>query len=56
MGKKGRVFACLLGHYNCTFDDPLARILMLRAIAWCAHEDDVERLTPLATVGARIAK
>jgi type 1 glutamine amidotransferase len=51
---KARVFACLLGHYNWTFDDPLARILMLRGIAWCAHEDDVDRLTPLATVGARM--
>jgi putative heme-binding domain-containing protein len=55
-GTKARVFGCLLGHYNWTFDDPLARILMLRAIAWCAHEDDVDRLTPLATLGARIEK
>jgi putative heme-binding domain-containing protein len=55
-GTKARVFACLLGHYNWTFDDPLARIVMLRGIAWCAHDEDVERLSSLATVGARIEK
>jgi type 1 glutamine amidotransferase len=55
-GTKARVFGCLLGHYNWTFDDPLARILILRGIAWCAQEEDVDRLTPLATIGARIEK
>jgi type 1 glutamine amidotransferase len=53
-GTKGRVFGCLLGHYNWTFDDPLARILILRGIAWCAYEHDVDRLCSLATLGARV--
>ena len=33
---KGRVFACILGHYDRTFDDPYLRILLLRGIAWAA--------------------
>lgn len=52
---RGRIFVSLLGHFRWTFDDPLYRRLLLRAIAWTAHQP-VERLEPLATVGARIAK
>ena len=35
---KGRVFSCILGHYNWTFDDPYVRILLLRGMAWAAGE------------------
>ncbi len=53
--KQSRVFGSIPGHYTWTFDDPLYRVLVLRGIAWVAHEKDVNRLTELATVGARIA-
>lgn len=36
--RKGRVFNCILGHYNWTFDDPYFRILLLRGMAWTAGE------------------
>jgi type 1 glutamine amidotransferase len=52
---KGRVVGCILGHYTWTFDDPLARILILRSICWTAREP-VDRLSELATVGARVAE
>jgi putative heme-binding domain-containing protein len=52
--EKGRVFVSILGHYTWTFDDPLFRILILRAIAWSANEP-ADRLIDLATIGARIA-
>ena len=29
---KGRVFVAIPGHYNWTFDDPLARVLILRGM------------------------
>jgi type 1 glutamine amidotransferase len=35
---KGRVFVSILGHYYANFDDPLFRLLILRAIAWTAGE------------------
>ncbi len=35
---KGRVFGCILGHFVWTFDDPYARILLLRGMAWAAGE------------------
>jgi putative heme-binding domain-containing protein len=50
---RGRVFCSILGHYNWTFDDPLFRILVLRAIAWTASEP-ASRFHDLATIGARI--
>jgi type 1 glutamine amidotransferase len=50
---RGRVFACVLGHFTWTFDDPLYRVLVLRGIAWAAGEP-ADRLTSLATVGARL--
>jgi type 1 glutamine amidotransferase len=52
---KGRVIGCVPGHYNWTFDDPLYRILVLRSICWTAKLTDVDRLSELATVGARVA-
>jgi putative heme-binding domain-containing protein len=50
---QGRVFACIPGHFTWTFDDPLYRILLLRAICWTANEP-VDRLSELATIGARV--
>jgi len=35
---KGRVFGCVLGHNNWTFDDPYFRLPLLRGIAWSAGE------------------
>jgi hypothetical protein len=50
----GRVFVTLFGHYAWTFDDPLFRILLLRGIAWSAHEP-VDRFNDLVWPGARIS-
>jgi putative heme-binding domain-containing protein len=52
---KGRVFVSIPGHYNWTFDDPLFRLLVLRGLCWAAGED-ADRLSELATVGARIGE
>jgi putative heme-binding domain-containing protein len=52
---KGRVFVSIPGHYTWTFDDPLFRLLLLRGMAWAAGEP-VERLTDLATIGARMSE
>jgi type 1 glutamine amidotransferase len=35
---KGRVFGCVPGHYSWTFDHPYFRLLLLRGMAWAAHE------------------
>jgi type 1 glutamine amidotransferase len=51
--REGRVFCTILGHYAWTFDDPLARVLMLRGIAWAAGEP-VDRFAPLATEGVKL--
>jgi putative heme-binding domain-containing protein len=51
---KGRVVGCILGHYSWTFDDPFFRAIVLRAIAWSAHEP-TDRLQGLVKVGARIS-
>jgi putative heme-binding domain-containing protein len=50
----GRVFVSIPGHYTWTFDDPLFRVLVLRGIGWCAGDAETDRLTHLATIGARI--
>ena len=52
---RGRVFVSIPGHYSWTFDDPLFRVLLLRAIAWTAHEP-VDRFNDLVWPGAEIAK
>jgi len=52
---KGRVFVSIPGHYSWTFDDPLFRVLLLRAIAWTAHEP-VDRFNDLVWPGAEVAK
>jgi putative heme-binding domain-containing protein len=48
---RGRVFVSILGHYSWTFDDPLFRVLVLRGIAWTAHES-VDRFNELVILGA----
>ncbi len=50
---KGRVFVAIPGHYTWTFDDPLYRLVLLRAIAWTADQP-IDRLIDLATDGARL--
>jgi putative heme-binding domain-containing protein len=52
---RGRLFVSIPGHYSWTFDDPLFRVLLLRAIAWTAHEP-VDRFNDLVWPGAEIAK
>jgi type 1 glutamine amidotransferase len=51
---KGRCFSTILGHYTWTFDDPLARVLILRGMAWAAGEENVDRFTPLALDGVHL--
>jgi putative heme-binding domain-containing protein len=48
---KGRVMVAIPGHYSWTFDDPLYRLLVLRGIAWVAHEP-VDRFNELVWLGA----
>ena len=43
---RGRVFVSIPGHYTWTLDDPVFRVLALRAIAWAAGQD-VSRLENL---------
>ena len=43
---KGRVFGCVMGHYNWTFDDAYFRIFLLRGMAWAAGESPY-RFDPL---------
>jgi putative heme-binding domain-containing protein len=52
-GGKGRVFATILGHYAWTFDDPLARVLILRGMAWAAGEP-VDRFAKLSVDGVKM--
>jgi len=51
---KGRVHVNILGHYNWTFNDPLFRVLLLRAIAWAAGEP-VDRFNSLVAVGVPLS-
>jgi type 1 glutamine amidotransferase len=50
---KGRVHVNLLGHYNWTFNDPLARVLIFRAIAWAAKEP-VDRFNAVVAAGVTL--
>ncbi|MEX0676823.1 MAG: ThuA domain-containing protein [Pirellulales bacterium] len=50
----GRVFCSILGHYSWTFDDPMFRLLVLRAVAWVAGEP-VDRFNELLLDGARVS-
>ncbi|HNY26026.1 MAG TPA: ThuA domain-containing protein [Candidatus Sumerlaeota bacterium] len=49
---KGRVFVCIPGHYNWSFNDPLFRALLLRGIAWSANKQ-ITRFDSLAGVGVQ---
>lgn len=44
----GRLFTSIPGHYQWTLDDPLWRLLLIRAIAWCGHRP-VDSLIPTVT-------
>ena len=52
---KGRVFVCITGHFTWTFDDPLYRILLLRGMAWSAHQP-LDRFNELVTVGVELSQ
>lgn len=52
---KGRVYGCVLGHYNWTFDNPYFRLLLLRGTAWAAKEDP-RRFDPIVLRGAAVRK
>ncbi|MFT4638840.1 MAG: putative heme-binding domain-containing protein [Verrucomicrobiales bacterium] len=49
----GRIFVSILGHYSWTFDDPLFRALLLRGIAWTAHEP-VDRFNNVIEAGVEV--
>jgi len=51
---QGRVFVSIPGHYSSTFDDPLYRIILLRAVAWASHEP-VDRFNALVPLGVEFA-
>ena len=51
-----RIVGCIPGHYTWTFDDPLFRALVLRSICWAAKMEQVDRLSELSTVGARVRR
>jgi putative heme-binding domain-containing protein len=51
---RGRVFVSILGHYSWTFDDPLFRLLVLRAMAWTADQP-IDRFNALVLPGARVS-
>jgi type 1 glutamine amidotransferase len=50
---KGRIFACVPGHFTWTFDDPYFRILLLRGMAWAAGESPY-RFDALVLRSARV--
>lgn len=52
---KSRIVGCIPGHYTWTFDDPLFRVLVLRSICWAARQENPDRLSELALIGARVA-
>jgi type 1 glutamine amidotransferase len=52
---KGRVFGCVPGHFNWTFDDPYFRLLLLRGMAWAAGESPY-RFDNLALRGLALPK
>ncbi len=53
--QRGRIFVSIPGHFSWTFDDPLYRILLLRGIAWSAHEP-VDRFNDLVLPGAELSR
>jgi len=53
--RNSRIVGCIPGHYTWTFDDPLFRMLVFRAICWAARQENVDRLAELAVIGARLS-
>jgi len=51
----GRVFVSIPGHYSWTFDDPIFRIVLLRAMAWVTREP-IDRFNELVPLGARMKR
>jgi type 1 glutamine amidotransferase len=52
---QGRVFVSIPGHYSWTFDDPIFRTVILRAMAWTAREP-IDRFNELVPLGARMTR
>ncbi len=52
--QRGRVFVSIPGHYSWTFDDPIFRVVLFRAIAWCSREP-VDRFNAIVPLGVRFA-
>ncbi|MFN6399623.1 MAG: ThuA domain-containing protein [Planctomycetota bacterium] len=52
---QGRVFVSIPGHYSWTFDDPIFRAVVLRAMAWVSKEP-IDRFNELVPLGARIQR
>jgi type 1 glutamine amidotransferase len=52
---KGRVVCFVMGHYMWTFEDPLFRLLWLRAAAWATGEN-AKRFEALAVNGVKLAE
>lgn len=52
---QGRAFVCIFGHFMWTFDDPYFRLLLLRGMAWAAHEP-VNRFDALSIEGVKLAE
>jgi type 1 glutamine amidotransferase len=50
---RGRVLVSIPGHYSWTFDDPIFRTVVLRAIAWVSNEP-IDRFNELVPLGARM--
>lgn len=51
----GRVFVSIPGHYSWTFDDPIFRTILMRAMAWTARQP-IDRFNELVPLGARMSK
>lgn len=52
---QGRVFVSIPGHYSWTFDDPVFRIVVMRALAWVSREP-IDRFNELVPLGARMKR
>ncbi|MEM7383562.1 MAG: ThuA domain-containing protein [Verrucomicrobiota bacterium] len=55
VGRPGRIFVSIPGHYSWTFDDPLFRTLLLRGIAWSGGEP-VDRFNNLIEAGVTVGE
>jgi type 1 glutamine amidotransferase len=50
---KGRIHVNIFGHYNWTFNDPVFRAVVLRGVAWAAHQP-VHRFDDLVMTDLRL--